>query len=237
MNRRQQTAAQALLRANEFAASRLPDFTHQPPTKVDLKVADARERLTRAITELGGKQAIQAGGVYAEETQRQSILRGDVLEELQDVNTTAAAIAEETANPALMNRFRMPYGSGAGALIATTRAMAAAIRELGLNDEFEAHGFSADTAATLDQLAADFELKEGEQGTALGDRVGATAAIPATLRAGGSAVKTLNAIFRRIYKGNHDVLAAWKSASHVQRAARPAPAPVTTPVIPPPPAP
>jgi hypothetical protein len=33
-------AAQALLRANEFAASRLPDFTHQPPAKVDLKVEE-----------------------------------------------------------------------------------------------------------------------------------------------------------------------------------------------------
>jgi hypothetical protein len=195
--------------------------------------AQARDRLTRAITDLGGKQAIQAGGTFGEETTRQAVLRGELEEELRDVNTTAAAIAEETANPALMDRFRLPYGASDRDLVASTRAMAAAIRELDLNDEFEAHGHSPDTAADLDQLATDFELKEGEQGVALGDRAGATAAIPTTLRAGRSAVKTLNAIFRRIYKGNHEVLAAWKSASHVQREARPA-APAVTP---PPPAP
>ena len=77
----------------------------------------------------------------------------------------------------------------------------------------EAPGFSPDTAANLDELATDFELQEGKQGTALSDRVGATATIPATLRAGTSAVKTLNVIFRRIYKGNLEVFTAWKTVS------------------------
>ena len=49
----------------------------------------------------------------------------------------------------------------------------------------------------------------------------ATATIPAALRSGKRAVKTLNAIFRRIYKGNLEVLTAWKTATHVQRAPRP----------------
>ena len=234
MNRRQQSEAQALLRSNEYAATRLPDFTHQPPTKVDLKFGSAQTRLIAAIADLGGKQAIQAGGAFGEETAQQGILREELMDELKDINTTAAAIAEETANPALMARFRMPHGATATELAASTRAMATAIRELALNDEFEAHGHPADTAADLDQLAGGFDLKEGEQGAALGHQTGATAAIPATLRAGKSAVKTLNAIFRRIYKGNLEVLTAWKTASHVQRAARPsAPAADT----PPPPAP
>ena len=233
MNRRQQHVAQAFLRANEFAATRLPDFTHQPPTKVDLKFASARGRLTQATDDLGGRLAIQSGGSFSEETTLQAVLRDELEDELRDVNITAAAIAEETANPALMDRFRMPHGASDRSLVAATRAMAAAIRELSLNDEFEAHGHPADTAAALDQLAAEFDAKEGEQGAALGNRAGATAAIPATLRAGKSALKTLNAIFRRTYKGNHEVLAAWKSASHVQRETRPA-APAVTP---PPPAP
>jgi hypothetical protein len=234
MNRRQQTEAEAFLRSNEYAATRVPDFTHQPPSKVDLKFGAARDRLTQAIADLGGKQAIQAGGAFGAETAHQAVLRGELEEELKDVNTTAAAIAEETANHALMDRFRLPYGASDRDLVASTRAMAAAIRELGLNDEFEAHGHPPDTAADLDQLAADFDLKEGEQGVALGDRAGATDAIPATLRAGRAAVKTLNAIFRRIFKGNPEVLTAWKTASHVLRAAR-APVPGAAPVTPPPP--
>lgn len=229
MNKRQRPEAQSLLRASDYAATILPDFTHQPPSKVDLKFASARERLTAAIAALGGKQAIQAGGAFNEETERQAILREELEEELRDVNLTAAAIAEETGNPALMERFRMPHGQSDSDLAASTRAIATAIRELELNDEFEAHGHPADSAADLEEMAAEFVLSEGSQGTALGTRAGATAAIPAALRSGKAAVKTLNAIFRRVYKGNIEVLTAWKTASHVQREARTAPTPPAPP--------
>ena len=216
MNHRQQSEAQSLLRSSEFATTRLADFTHQPATSVDLKCASARTRLTAAITDLGGKQAIQAGGAFGQQTEDQGILRDELEEELRDINLTAASIAEETANPALMERFRMPHGQSDNDLAASTRAIAAAIRELALNDEFEAHGHPPDTAS------------EGEQGAALGNRAGATAAIPVALRSGKGAIKTLNAIFRRVYKGNIEVLTAWRTASHVQRDAR-----STAPVIPP----
>lgn len=228
MTHRQQLVAQALLRSNEYAATRLTDFTHAPATKVDLKFASARDRLSAVITTLGGKQAIQAGGAYNEETANQEVLRNELEEELRDINTTAGSISEETANPALMDRFRVPHGVSDSDLAASARAMAAAIRELGLNDEFESHGHPADTAADLKQMADDFEHTEGVQGSALGDQAGATAAIPGTLRSGKAAVKTLNAIFRRIYKGNIEVLTAWKTASHIQRTPRAStPAPVT----------
>ena len=136
-------------------------------------------------------------------------------------------MAEETANPALMERFRMPHGQSDNDLAASTRAIAAAIRELALNDEFEAHGHPPDTAGDLEGLADEFTGSEGEQGAALGNRAGATAAIPVALRSGKRAMKTLNAIFRRVYKGNIEVLTAWNTASHVQRVPRTVtPAPV-----------
>ena len=229
MTHRQQIVAQALLRSNEYATTRLTDFTHAPATKVDLKFASARDRLSAVITTLGGKQAIQAGGAYNEETANQEVLRNELEEELRDINTTAGSISEETANPALMDRFRVPHGVSDSDLAASARAMATAIRELGLNDEFESHGHPADTATDLEQMADDFERKEGEQGSALGDQAGATAAIPGTLRSGKAAVKTLNAIFRRVYKGNIEVLTAWKTASHIQRTPR---TPTAAPVAP-----
>lgn len=220
MNKRQRPEAQSLLRASDYAATLLADFTHQPPVKVDLKYISARERLSASIASLGGKQAIQAGGAFSEETVNQSILRDELEEELRDINLSAAAIAEESGNPALMERFRMPHGQSDNDLAVSTRAIAAAIREMGLNDEFESHGHPADSAADLEAMAAEFLGSEGSQGTALGNRTGATAAIPGALRSGKGAVKTLNAIFRRIYKGNVEVLTAWKTASHVQRAPR-----------------
>jgi hypothetical protein len=231
MNKRQRPVAESLVRASDFAATRLSDFTHQPPTKVDLKFISARDRVAAAIALLGGKLAIQAGGAYHEETDNQGILRDELEEELRDINSTAASIAEETANPAMMARFRMPHGQSDSDLAVSARAFAVAIRELELNDEFEAHGHPQDTATDLEEMIEEFSGSEGGQGTALGNRAGATAAIPGALRAGKSAVKTLNAIFRRVYKGNLEVLTAWKTASHVQRVPRAA-KPVTLPTGP-----
>ncbi len=122
MNRRQQNKAQACLRANEFAQTLLADFTHQPPTPGDEKFASARIRLDAAITALGGKQSIQAGGSYAEETEKQRQFRIELEDELADVNATAQAIADETANPAILERFRLSGSNGLTRLIAKARA-------------------------------------------------------------------------------------------------------------------
>ncbi len=220
MNTRQNAVAQALVRAQDFATSRQADFTHTPPTKVDVKFAATQVRLQEAITALGGKAAIQAGGGYGESTEEQRSVRQKLEEALSEVNDAADAIADETGNEALMDRFRMPDGRGDEELKSRARGMAAAIRELSLNDEFEAHGFSADTAAALDALAAALTSSEGEQGKALGQQAGATAAIPGHLRTGKSALKTFSVIFRRIYAGQTDLLTAWKTSSHIERAER-----------------
>lgn len=232
MDRRQINQAQSFIRADEFTETLLADFTHQPPTPVDLKFATAQARLATAIADLGGKQAIQAGGDFSEETAKQRQLRADLKEELSDINTTADAIAAETANPALMERFRMPDSNGDVPLVATARAFAKAIRELSLNDEFAAHGHPPDTATDLETMATEFEGSEGKQGTALGERAGATASIPAAIRAGTAAIKTLDAIINRIYKGNPATLTAWDTASHVQRSPRRRPEDDTTPAPP-----
>jgi hypothetical protein len=229
MNKRQRPEAQAIIRASDFTITRLPDFSHLPPSKVDLKFISAQDRLAAAIADFGGSQALQAGGAFAEETESQAILRGELEEELRDINLTAAAIAEETSNPAMIERFRMPHAQNDSNLAASARAIAAAIRELSLNDEFEAHGHPADTATELEAMVLDFITSEGNQGTAYGNRAGATAAIPLALRSGKAALKTLHAIFRRVYKGDLEVLTAWRTASHVQRVSSPTKLPAALP--------
>lgn len=221
MNTRQNAIAQSLVRADEFLDQRKPaDFTHVPPTKVDEKVAFAHGRLKSAITELGGKQAIQSGGGFGESTQSQRTLRADLIEEVRDVVRTAEAISEETGNEAMMDRFRMPGGRGDEELKGRGRGMVEAIRELSLQDEFEAHGHGEDAAGTLEAMVVSFEDSEGDQGVALGDQAGATATIPETLRTGKSAIKTLNAIFHRVYAERLDALTAWRTASHTERPER-----------------
>jgi hypothetical protein len=158
-----------------------------------------------------------------------------VEETLRDFNRSAASISEEKKDPSIMDGFRMPTGTGDEELRTKLRAFADAIDDLGLADEFESIGHT-DTAADLRQMAEDFRGSEGEQGDALAEQVGATQSIPVLIREGRAAVKTFNAIFSLFYKGNVEKLAAWKSASHLERdgsgdtaeepAAQPAPAPV-----------
>ncbi len=220
MNRRQINQAQSFLRVSEFTEKRLADFTHEPPTPVDAKFASARARLETAIKDLGGKQAIQAGDDYAEETEIQRQLIDKLHDELADVREAAEAISKEIADPSLIKRFRMPRSNGLDAITGKARAFAKAIRELSLNDELAAHGHPADTATQLETLANDLDGQEGEQGTALGERVGATASIPTVIRAGLAAIKTLDVIIGRIYKTDPATLAAWDTASHIQRTPR-----------------
>ena len=233
----QQNIAQALVRVQDFSTARAADFTHNPLTKVDAKHADTLAKLSEAITRLGGKAAIQAGGGFGQSTGDQKAIRQELEDELRGINRTASSIAEEKKTPAMMDRFRMPSGSGDQELEIKARGMAAAIRELGLNDEFLSHGHEEETnengvtdvGAVLENTASDLEDSEGAQGTAISTQSGATAVIPDVIRDGKSAMKTLDAIYNNVYKTNAEMLGAWKTASHVERrsprAKKPAPTP------------
>jgi hypothetical protein len=213
MKRIDQEHAKTLLTAAEYAATLKQDFTHEPPTKVDLKYAATMTRLDGVLAHIAEEAAAQASGTYQQHTRRRRLSQSDLMNEFRDIKATVNSIAAETGNSSIRARFRIPKDPSAVKVIATARAMAAAIRELGLNEEFEAHGHPADTATDLERMATSYENKGSQQGAALGTRVGATAAIPGDVKAGRDAVTTLTAIFRRVYKGNVAVLAAWKSVS------------------------
>lgn len=232
MNARQIAEANAILGANDYSATLATDFTHTPPTRVDEKFAFARAMITTAIADLGGKQGIQSGAGYRAETSQQRILREGLEDHLGDINFTISAIAAEKESPALKSRFRMPNGHGDTELAATALGMAAAIRELGLNDELESHGYPADTAAFLEDLVEEFKASEGGQGRTLGDQAGATASIPTVLRSGKTAMKILTSIFNRVYKGNDQILTGWETASHIERAPKRSKEPVAPPARP-----
>ena len=231
MNARQKAKANALLGASEYAATRAIDFTHAPLTKVDVKFASAVAMINTSIEELGGKQSIQSGRAFLQESAEQAMLREELDDYLSDLNFTVATIAEEFENPAIKARFRTADSRGDGQLSATALGMAAAIEELSLNDELESHGYPADTAAHLKALVREFKASEADQGRTLGNQAGATAAIPGVLRKGGTGIKIISSIFRRVYKDNIEVLTAWETASHVERSPKAAAATTPAPAI------
>jgi hypothetical protein len=216
MNKRQKNEGQMLVRVQTFVTDKAPAFTNTPPKPGDAKYQATLPLLADAIAKLGGKAAIQAGGGYGEETQDQRVLRSEVEETLRSINRDAATIATEKGQPGLMDRFRMPYGSGDTELRAKLLGFADAIEELGLAADFVDLG-QEETPASLRQMAADFEGSEGDQGGALGEQAGATAVIPAVLREGRGHVKVFHSLISNRFKDDPETLGAWKTVSRVQR--------------------
>ena len=216
MNAKQTKEAKRAVTMLAFAGERVPDFAHTPSPPVDAKHAATIARLEAAIAELGGKQAIQEAGEFGEATVEQAGDRGEVEAMLRKVNGTMASVAEEKGQPGLMDRFRMPHGNGDTELAAKLTGFAEAIDELALLDELAAHGLIVTTAG-LRTMAKELKEGAGSQGLARAKQAGATAAIPEALKAARACKKTFDAIYNNTYDGNTQLLAAWRSASHVAR--------------------
>ena len=168
------------------------------------------------MEDLGGHEAIQEAGLFGEKTEEQRAVRGDVESMLRKINTSAAAIATDRQTPALMDRFRMPHDDGDRELASKLTSFATAIEDLNLLPALAEHALVV-TVTGLKKMATDLVEGSGQQGKALSTQVGATASIPVTLKKARGCKKTLEAIYMNVFEKDAGTLAAWKSASHVER--------------------
>jgi hypothetical protein len=138
-------------------------------------------------------------------------------EHLLAINVTARALALDT--PGLETKFRMPRSGTDQALLTVGRAFAA--NAVPLAGACQQHEMPANF---IDELhAAIMALEEAISGRARNrdSRVAATASWEATVERGIKAVQRLNAIVRNKFRDDPAALAAWESASHVERRSRP----------------
>ncbi len=211
-----------------FAETRIADFTHTPARPVDAKHAATLAKADAAIAGLGGRQAIQLAGEFGQKTREKHGDRDEVDMMLKKINRTVASVAEETGNPGLMDRFRMPHGSGDTEAAAKLESFATALTELGLFDELAAHNLEV-TEEGLKDLADELRAGGGEQALARGRQAGATASIPELLTTLRECRKTWDAIYQNTYGHAPELLAAWRSASHIGYGAVPSAVPAGTP--------
>lgn len=222
MTQRQTATATALLHAFDYAEGRRADFTHDPALPVDETFDNTLAHLDGILKTLGVKKITQTGSHFHHRTGQQAKLRDQLEDDLSDAVQTAVSIVNRGGDSSLLAHFRMPESHSDPNLVTTARTMVAAIRELSLNPAFHSHGWPIDAAGHLETLVKDFEHSEADQGGTLGEKVGATAAIPGLLRNGLAAVHTFTTIFRRLYKTQPEILAAWQSASHIEKTGTPA---------------
>jgi hypothetical protein len=94
------------------------------------------------------------------------------------------------------------------------------------NADFIAYGLPATFRAELNAAADAFEASFSNTASATAEHVAATADTSAKVREGMVIVRTLDGIVRNVYANDPGKLAAWLSASHVEKAPKkPAPTP------------
>ncbi len=170
-------------------------------------------------------------GDYHGGTTGKSVQRDGLLAVLRGFNKSAGAIATADATPEIMDNFRMPHGTNDTVIAARARAFADAAGPL--KAKFLALEHPADFIEALRQRVADFENADSDQNTGLQDQVGATASIDDLIDQGLVILKQLDAIMHNKYAGNPEKLAAWLTASNIQRPSangkQPVPPPVPAP--------
>lgn len=150
--------------------------------------------------------------------------RENLREEISDINRTARSMVY--AIPGIDEIFRMPRNTSDANLLAVGRAFHenSAVYEA----QFVEFGLPATFRQELQDAINDFESALGTPGTAIDEQVAATAQIGEAIRRGMIARRILEGVVKNKYRSNVGKLAAWLSASHIERAPKKEKTPVTT---------
>ena len=208
MNANELKNYERLTRVRDFGAPHAVAF---PPTSLGGQLF---AEVNAVVAELTGLAANQVAGLGAsrEGSTSKAGARAALRERLAVINRTARAMAID--QPALVEKFRMPVGTGDQSLLNAARAFVASATPLAA--DFIKHELP-------DTFLADLEEAISSKHHNTEAHVVATAAIDAALERGLNALRKLDAIVRNKFHNDPATLAAWESASHPQHHARKAP--------------
>ena len=226
MNDSQVRELDASRRSREFIIARNADFPARSRgavllTGLSAGITQAEEQAARQLAALLDRQ---------ESTEQKRLAINSLLMQISAMNQTARSI--DKLIPGIAAQFRMPRG-GDQSIINLARAYISAATPIA--NEFISRGlpatFLADMQATLDEVAA----ADNHQSAALAELAAATAALAQAFRQLRDIRSELNTIIRNQYRNDPATLAAWRSASRVERAPKrtkqdgePPPAPPTS---------
>ena len=213
-----------LVRVRQYILSRIAAFPAGSPGHDLYVIVDASvERMER----LAAEQAMHAHAVREKTALKRSA--DDALRAIMEaMSRTARSMSKRL--PGVEETFRLPSRKDGQTWLAFARAFAT---EAGpLAEVFVSRGMPPDFIDDLKAriLAVEQALDVRAQREA--EQVAATAAIAEAAEQGLAAVRELNPIVLNIYKDNEAELAAWESASHVERSPRRAEEKEETPATP-----
>jgi len=202
--------SEAIARMNSFGVENAQDFAAS--SLGGRKFADLKA-LTEEIDRLGAQQS-EGHGASQTGTEAKRAARNALRAAMRAISDTSEAM--ESTHPGISDTFRMPKNNSDEALLNAARAFVSSATPL--KDEFIQYEMPATFIEDLVRLIADFESASGSRQLNTRKRVSATAALKDALERGMQLKRELDPIVRNKYRGNAAKLAAWESASHVERA-------------------
>lgn len=201
--------------------------THEAMFPATSRGGELFAQLRASVEELDGYAEAQAshGGASAQGTAGRRAAREALRASLEAISRTAQAMSVST--PGLEERFQLPRANNDGALLATARAFRADAAPLAA--EFVRYELPQNFLESLDALIDDFGESVARQNTSRVARVSATQAIKEEIERGQTILRQLDALVRNRLTADAATLAAWESASHTERAAKPKIPATTTP--------
>lgn len=210
MNDLERNYYNAFVGVRDFGADNAADFP------ADSAGANNFAAVGAAVDEMEQSGAVQASGASSQMTARKGLATAELREDLRAINRTARALAVDDS--AVGELFRLPHGNNEQTLLAAARAFLT--NATPLKNQFVEYGLPADFLADLQTDITNFEQAVSGKSTASGEKVSATASIGDAVKNGLEGLRRLRAIVPNKYRDNPAKLAAWTSASHVERAAK-----------------
>ncbi len=195
------------VRVDTFGADNAADFTGLATTLfVDLAAL---------VNDAESKAAAQQSGLgeAAQQFEVKDTCRENLRDEMSAISRTSKSM--EYAFDGISNKFFFRRNLADADLLAKARAW---VNELApYKTDFINYGMPGTFIADLTAAADAFEASFSSTASARAEHVAATADISAKIRQGMIIVRTLDGIVKNIYANNPGKLAAWVSASHVEK--------------------
>ena len=198
-----------LVRVRQFMLSRIAAFPAGSPGHDLYVVVDAS---IKSMERLSADQALHAHA--GREKTAQKKIADDALRAIMEAMfRTARSMSKRS--PGVEEKFRLPSRKDGQTWLAFARAFATEAEPLA--EEFVSRGMPPDFIDDLKAriLAVEQALDARAQKEA--EQVAATAGIAEAAEQGLEAVREFSIIVRNVYAGSEAELAAWESASHVER--------------------
>lgn len=159
--------------------------------------------------------AQQSGfGEAAQQFEVKDTCRENLRDEMSAISRTAKSM--EYAFDGIGDKFKFQRNMSDASMLAKARAFHS--ESLTYNADFIAYGLPATFRADLDAAADAFEASFSNTASATAEHVAATADEASKVRQGMIKVRILDGIVKNRYANDPGKLAAWISASHVEKA-------------------